>query len=101
MLEKGLERRPGDLSGLVALGRCRLETGKVVQVSSQNRHRSAELGVEWEDEIWISWRPRSAVVLGVSARGDVTLNQDNLIPRNIAIDLRTGKVVYSVTDAQD
>ena len=29
VLEKGLERRPGDLSGLVALGRCRLELGKV------------------------------------------------------------------------
>ena len=49
--------------GNLSLYRVRLETGKVIRVSSQNRHRSAELGVEWEDEIWVSWRPRSAVVL--------------------------------------
>jgi len=49
--------------GNLSLYRVRLETGKVVQVSSQNRRRTAERGVEWEDRIWISWRPRSAVVL--------------------------------------
>ena len=49
--------------GNLSLYRIRLESGKVVQVSSQNRRRTTERGVEWEDKIWISWRPRSAVVL--------------------------------------
>ena len=49
--------------GNLSLYRVRLDSGKIVQVSSQNRRRSMELGVEWEDEIWISWRPQSAVVL--------------------------------------
>ena len=49
--------------GNLSLYRVRLASGKIVQVSSQNRHRTTERGVEWEDEIWISWRPRSAVVL--------------------------------------
>ena len=42
----------------------RLESGKMVQVSAQNRRRSAERFVEWDDEVWVSWRPRSGVVLG-------------------------------------
>jgi len=49
--------------GNLSLYRIRLDSGKVVQVSSQNRRRTAAREVEWEDEIWISWRPRSAVVL--------------------------------------
>ena len=49
--------------GNLSLYRVRLESGKIIQVSSQNRRRTTDLGVEWEDEIWISWRPRSAVVL--------------------------------------
>ena len=49
----------GDLS----LYRVRLESGKMIQVSSQNRRRSSKRFVEWDDEIWISWQPLSAVVL--------------------------------------
>ena len=40
-----------------------MESGKIVQVSSQNRRRSVTRFLEWEDKVWISWRPRSAVVL--------------------------------------
>ena len=49
--------------GNLSLYRIRLESGKMIQVSSQNRRRSAKRFVEWEDKIWVSWRPRSAVVL--------------------------------------
>ncbi|MGI9262577.1 MAG: ABC transporter ATP-binding protein [Woeseiaceae bacterium] len=49
--------------GNLSLYRIRLESGKIIQVSSQNRRRTAERDVEWEDEIWVSWRARSAVVL--------------------------------------
>ena len=46
-----------------SLYHVKLETGKIVQVSSQNRRRSTSRFLEWEDKVWISWRPRSAVVL--------------------------------------
>ena len=46
-----------------SLYRVRLDSGKIVQVSSQNRRRSVTRFLEWEDRVWISWRPRSAVVL--------------------------------------
>jgi len=46
-----------------SLYRIRLESGKIVQVSSQNRRRSVTRFLEWEDKVWLSWRPRSAVVL--------------------------------------
>ena len=46
-----------------SLYRIRLAGGKVVQVSSQNRRRSVTRFLEWEDKVWLSWRPRSAVVL--------------------------------------
>lgn len=46
-----------------SLYRIRLESGKIVQVSSQNRRRSVTRFLEWEDKVWISWRARSAVVL--------------------------------------
>ncbi|MGI9271867.1 MAG: ABC transporter ATP-binding protein [Woeseiaceae bacterium] len=49
--------------GNLSLYRVRLESGKVILVSQQNRRRSAERFVEWEDEIWLSWRPRSSIVL--------------------------------------
>ncbi|MDX1499736.1 MAG: ABC transporter ATP-binding protein, partial [Woeseiaceae bacterium] len=49
--------------GNLSLYRVRLGTGKVIQVSSQNRLRSAERTLEWEDEIWVSWQPQSAVLL--------------------------------------
>ena len=49
--------------GNLSLYRVRLESGKIIHVSQQNRHRSAKRFVEWEDEIWVSWRPRSSIVL--------------------------------------
>ncbi len=49
--------------GNLSLYRIRLGSGKVIQVSAQNRQRSAERYLEWEDEIWVSWQPGSAVVL--------------------------------------
>jgi putrescine transport system ATP-binding protein len=49
--------------GNLSLYRIRLGTGKIVLVSAQNRHRSTERFLEWDDEVFISWRPRSAIVL--------------------------------------
>ena len=46
-----------------SLYRIKLASGKIVQVSSQNRRRSVQRFLDWEDDVWISWRPRSAVVL--------------------------------------
>jgi putrescine transport system ATP-binding protein len=46
-----------------SLYRIRLGSGKIVQVSSQNRRRSVTRFLEWEDKVWLSWTPRSAVVL--------------------------------------
>jgi len=49
--------------GNLSLYKIRLKTGKIVQVSAQNRRRSAERFLEWNDEVWISWQRQSAVVL--------------------------------------
>jgi putrescine transport system ATP-binding protein len=49
--------------GNLSLYRVRLGSGRIIQVSSQNRQRSAKRFVEWEDEIWVSWQPASAVLL--------------------------------------
>jgi len=46
-----------------SLYRIKLPSGKIVQVSSQNRRRSVTRFLEWDDKVWISWRPLSAVVL--------------------------------------
>jgi putrescine transport system ATP-binding protein len=46
-----------------SLYRVKLASGKIVQVSSQNRRRSVTRFLEWEDKVWLSWRPLSAVVL--------------------------------------
>ena len=46
-----------------SLYRIRLESGKIVQVSSQNRRRSVTRFLNWEDRVWISWKSNSAVVL--------------------------------------
>ncbi len=59
---------PGVVDDLGYLGnrslyRIRLASGKIVQVSSQNRRRSIKRFLEWDDKVWLSFRPRSAVVL--------------------------------------
>jgi len=38
-------------------------SGKVIQVSAQNRVRSAQRVLEWDDEVYLSWEPQSSVVL--------------------------------------
>jgi putrescine transport system ATP-binding protein len=59
---------PGVVDDLGYLGnrslyRIHLESGRIVQVSRQNQRRSAKRFVEWDDKVWISWRPRSCVVI--------------------------------------
>ena len=40
-----------------------LPTGRMLQVSGQNRVRTALKTVEWDDEVFVSWDNRSAIVL--------------------------------------
>ena len=49
--------------GNLSLYRIRLENGRIVQVSAQNRRRSAERFLEWDDQVFISWTAQSVVVL--------------------------------------
>ena len=49
--------------GSRSLYRIQLPSGKIIQASAQNRRRSATRDLQWDDEVWVSWRPRSAVVL--------------------------------------
>ncbi len=49
--------------GNLSLYRVRLSSGKIVQVSAQNRRRSVDQGLDWDDEVYISWQPQSAVIL--------------------------------------
>jgi putrescine transport system ATP-binding protein len=49
--------------GNLSLYRIRLASGRIVQVSAQNRRRSAERFLEWDDKVFISWRPRSGILL--------------------------------------
>ena len=49
--------------GNLSLYRIRLETGKIIQVSRQNQRRSAKRFFEWDDKVWVSWLPGSAIVL--------------------------------------
>ncbi len=49
--------------GNLSLYRVRLESGRIIQVSAQNRRRSVERFLEWDDKVFLSWRVRSAVVL--------------------------------------
>ena len=48
-----------------SLFRIELGSGKVVQVSQPNLRRSSrsERGVEWDDQVYLTWEPSSAVVL--------------------------------------
>jgi putrescine transport system ATP-binding protein len=49
--------------GSRSLYRVKLPSGKIVQVSSQNRRRSITRFLEWQDSVWITWQPQSGVVL--------------------------------------
>lgn len=49
--------------GNLSLYRIRLPGGRIVQVSAQNRRRTAERTLEWQDRVFISWQPQSGVTL--------------------------------------
>lgn len=48
-----------------SLYRVKLASGRIVLVSHQNarRARDDERQVDWDDKVWLSWSPRSALVL--------------------------------------
>ncbi len=49
--------------GNYSIYRVRTDAGKLIQVSSQNVQRSAELGLEWDEQIYLSWPRECSVVL--------------------------------------
>jgi putrescine transport system ATP-binding protein len=49
--------------GNLSVYRVQLPTGTVLQVSAQNRRRTAERTVEWDDEVYVSWDVASAILL--------------------------------------
>jgi len=49
--------------GNLSVYRVRLANGTILQVSGQNRVRTAKKTVEWDDEVFISWDERSAILL--------------------------------------
>ena len=61
---RGQVREVGYLGNL-SIYRIALPSGKILQVSSQNERRSSreERGVDWDDEVTLTWEPSSPVVL--------------------------------------
>jgi len=49
--------------GNLSVYRVELPTGRMLQVSGQNRARSARRTVEWDDEVFVSWESHSAILL--------------------------------------
>jgi putrescine transport system ATP-binding protein len=51
--------------GNLSIYRIKLESGKIVQVTSQNQRRSArdQRNVDWDDQVYLSWESSSPVVL--------------------------------------
>ena len=49
--------------GNLSVYRIKTDTGMTVQVSAQNRVRSAERSLEWDDEVYLTWDIQSSVVL--------------------------------------
>ena len=45
------------------LYRVRSQNGRMIQVSAQNYRRSAQLLLEWDDEVYLSWNSDCSVVL--------------------------------------
>jgi len=45
------------------LYRVRSQNGRIIQVSAQNYQRSAQLLLEWDDEVFLSWNSDCSVVL--------------------------------------
>ena len=46
-----------------SLYRVRTDAGKILEVSAQNRRREARRYLEWDDEVYVSWDPASALLL--------------------------------------
>lgn len=49
--------------GNLSIYRVKTASGKIIQVSAQNRVRSAERLLEWDEEVYLSWDKQSSVVL--------------------------------------
>jgi putrescine transport system ATP-binding protein len=49
--------------GNLSVYRVELPTGRILQVSAQNRVRTERKTVEWDDEVFVSWEYNSAVLL--------------------------------------
>jgi len=49
--------------GNLSVYRVRLASGRMLEVSGQNRVRRATKTLEWDDEVFVSWDIRSAIVL--------------------------------------
>lgn len=49
--------------GNLSVYRVALENGSILQVSGQNRQRSATKTLEWDDDVFISWDISSAILL--------------------------------------
>ena len=49
--------------GNLTVYRVKLENGRIIQVSAQNRVRSSERVAEWYDEVYVSWDAHNSVVL--------------------------------------
>jgi putrescine transport system ATP-binding protein len=49
--------------GNLSVYRVKLENGEMLQVSAQNRKRSAAKALEWDDEVLLYWDNSSAIVL--------------------------------------
>ena len=49
--------------GNLSVYRVELPGGRILQVSGQNRVRTARKTVEWDDEVFVSWDVASAIVL--------------------------------------
>jgi len=49
--------------GNLSIYRVQLAAGTILQVSAQNRRRTAKRTVEWDDEVYVSWDDASAVLL--------------------------------------
>ncbi len=49
--------------GNLSIYRVRTKSGKIIQVSAQNRIRTAERVLEWDEEVYLSWDIQSSVVL--------------------------------------
>ncbi len=44
--------------------RIKTETGKLVTVIAQNERRTSEWSIDWSDEVYLTWTPDAAILLG-------------------------------------